>query len=421
MPLIIPDDSRKREDVRSGGVQVDDLGESGYNPEMRTRDLTAAAVLVAGVMLTSRPSAIEPGQGAPQGRGSAAFVTPLARAEMSNKEAVVETSAGTFVIQLLPDAAPNHVGYFIQLANEGAYAGTVFHRVVKYGIIQGGDPISRDPDKRALYGTGGLGVVKAEPSPERHTRGAVSSVIQPGKPDSGGAQFFVCVVDQPALDGQYTVFGRVTDGMEVVEKISEAPVDASGKVTERIEIRSVTVRDIPPTAPDPFTTEAVEELAAYRAVFETTAGAVTIEVLPDKAPAHVRNFLRLAQLGVFDGTAFHRVVRGFVIQTGLVSTRSAPLSSRQRRSVTTLKAEFSDVPHIKGTVSMAHGDDPDSASTSFFICTAAAPSLDGRYTAFGRVVDGLSVVEAIEGVAVSGESPVTRVEIVRVRVERGGK
>ncbi len=372
-------------------------------------------------MLTVRPSAIEPAQGVSQGRGATAFATPLARAEMSNKEAAVETSAGTFVIQLLPDAAPNHVGYFIQLARDGTYAGTVFHRVVKYGIIQGGDPVSRDPDKRAQYGTGGLGLLRAEPNPERHTRGAVSAVILPGKPDSGGAQFFVCVVDQPALDGQYTVFGRVTDGMEVVERISEAPVDASGKVIERIEIRSVTIRDIPPPAPDPFTTETLDELADYRAVLETTAGAITIEVLPEKAPAHVRNFLRLAQLGVFDGTAFHRVVRGFVIQTGLVSTRSAPLASRQKRAVTTLRAEFNDVPHVKGTVSMAHGDDPDSASTSFFICTAPTPSLDGKYTAFGRVVDGLSVVEAIEGVVVNGEAPVTRVEIVRVRVERGGK
>ena len=81
------------------------------------------------------------------------FQSPYALAEMRGKQAVVETSAGTFVIQLLPDAAPNHVGLFMKLAREGAYAGTIFHRVMRYGIIQGGDPLSKDPARHAQYGT----------------------------------------------------------------------------------------------------------------------------------------------------------------------------------------------------------------------------------------------------------------------------
>ena len=152
------------------------------------------------------------------------FKTPLTVQEMTNKQAVVNTSAGTFVIDLRPDVAPNHVGYFMKLAKEGAYNGTIFHRVIKYGIVQGGDPLSKDPAKAKLYGTGGLGVLKAELNAEKETRGAVSAVIQPGKPDSAGAQFFVCVTDQAALDGKYTVFGRVSEGMDVVQKISEAPL-----------------------------------------------------------------------------------------------------------------------------------------------------------------------------------------------------
>ncbi len=155
----------------------------------------------------------------------APFATPLTPAEMKSKQAVVETSMGTFVVDLLSDAAPNHVGYFIKLAREGAYNGTTFHRLVRGGIIQGGDPLSKDPAKRDLYGTGGLGVLKAEIGAEKHTRGAVSGVILPGRPDSGGSQFFVCVVDQPALDGQYSIFGRVVEGLKVVQKISESPVD----------------------------------------------------------------------------------------------------------------------------------------------------------------------------------------------------
>src|SRR5688572_18241316 len=92
----------------------------------------------------------------------APFTTPLTVAQMSNKQAVVETTAGSFVIDLRPDLAPNHVGYFMKLAREGAYANTTFHRVVRHGIIQGGDPLSKDPSKAAQVGTGGLGVLKAE-------------------------------------------------------------------------------------------------------------------------------------------------------------------------------------------------------------------------------------------------------------------
>lgn len=349
----------------------------------------------------------------------AAFTTPLPAAEMAGKQAVVETTAGTFVMDLLPDAAPLHVSYFIKLAREGAYDGTTFHRLIKYGIIQGGDPLSKDPAKRDLYGTGGLGVLKAEVGAEKHTRGAVSSVILPGKPDSGGSQFFVCVVDQPVLDGQYTVFARVVEGMKVVQKISEAPVDDKGKATERVEITRVTIRDRPAEAAPAFSSETAAELAEYRVTLETTAGSITLGLRPDKAPEHVRNFLRLAAAGVYDGTAFHRVVRNFVIQTGSLTSRREPLDERQQRLVHTLQPEFSDLPHVKGTLSMARGDDPASASTSFFICTAATPGLDHVYTAFGSVVDGLSVVEAIEATPVDGEAPKQRIEILKVHVARG--
>jgi cyclophilin family peptidyl-prolyl cis-trans isomerase len=347
------------------------------------------------------------------------FTTPLSLDEMKGRQAVVETSAGTIVLDLLPEAAPNHVGYFIKLAREGAYAGTTFHRLIKYGIIQGGDPLSKDPSKRDVYGTGGLGVLKAEVSTEKHTRGAMSSVILPGKPDSGGAQFFICVVDQPVLDGQYTVFARVVEGIRVVEKISEAPVDEKGKAVERIDIRSVTIRDKPAEKPPAFSTESAPDLAAYRVTLETTAGAVVLELRPDKAPQHVRNFLRLASEGVYDGTAFHRVVRGFVIQAGSMNSRKEPLSESQQRLVGTLQPEFNDLPHVKGTLSMARGDEPASASTSFFICTAPSPGLDRVYTAFGRVVDGMTVVETIEATAVDGEAPKQRIEITRVRVSKG--
>ncbi len=347
-----------------------------------------------------------------------AFHTTLTAAEMAHKQAVVETSAGTFVIALLPESAPNHVGYFLKLVQDGAFAATTFHRLVKHGIVQGGDPLSKDPSKKALYGTGGLGVLEAEFNAEPMTAGAVAAVLQPGKRDSAGSQFFVVVTDQPALQGQYTIFARVVDGLDVVLRISEAAADEQGRAIDRVTIDRITIRDTPPPEVEPFSTESLDDLAHYRVVLETTRGPITLGFSPDVAPMHVRNFLRLASLGAYDGTAFHRIVRGFVIQGGMLSTRTAPPPQRVQKYVRTLAPEFNATLHVKGTLSMARLDDPASASTSFFICTGPAPSLDGKYTAFGRVIDGMCVVEALDALPVDGESPLERVDVVKARVEK---
>jgi peptidyl-prolyl cis-trans isomerase B (cyclophilin B) len=335
---------------------------------------------------------------------------------MANMQAVVETTAGAIVIDLRPDLAPNHVGYFMKMAGEGTYAGTIFHRVVRDGIIQGGDPLTKDPSKRAQYGTGGLGVLQAERGAERFTRGAVGAAQRVGQRDSAGSQFFVCIVDQPALDGEFTVFGRVSEGLDVARKISQIPADDKGNALERVAITRVTIRLKPPPEPVPFADETPEQLAAHRVVLETTLGAITIAFDAAKAPEHARSFLQLAHAGVFDGTPFHRVVRGFVVQAGSLSHRSAPLSEKQQKLVRALKPEFNDTKHVRGVVSMARGDDPASATTSFFIVTADAPSLDGKYTAFGRVVEGLDVLDRIDAAPVNGESPITRIDLVKVRV-----
>jgi len=333
-------------------------------------------------------------------------------------QAVVETSAGTFIIELDPAAAPVTVAYVTKQAQSGAYDGTIFHRMLKYGMVQGGDPLTRDPAKRAQYGTGGLNALKAEARAPKIIKGAVAAVLVPGRPDSAGTQFFVFIVDQPALDGQFTVFGHIVDGMEIVQKISETPVDDKGLATERVEIRHVTIRATPPPVPEPFTAESVEELAGYRALLDTSAGPITIEVFTDKAPVHVRQFFRLAAAGVYDGMAFHRVAPGFVIQTGALNTRNAPLTEKQQALVHPLQPEFNDTRHVKGIVSMARGEDPASATTSFFICTGTSQALDGVYTAFGRVVDGMAAVEAIEASPRDGETPLTRIELRSMKIVR---
>jgi len=132
----------------------------------------------------------------------------------------------------------------------------------------------------------------------------------------------------------------------------------------------------------------------------------------------VRQFFRLAQAGVYDGMAFHRVAPGFVIQTGALSSRQTPLTRKQQDLVKNLEPEFNDTKHVKGIVSMAYGDDPASATTSFFIVTGTSTALDGVYTAFGRVVDGMAAVEAIEAAPRTGETPNTRIDLKTVRIER---
>ena len=338
--------------------------------------------------------------------------------QVAAQQAVLDTTAGTIVMDLLADRAPNHVALFIKTAQSGGYDGTTFFRMVKYGIIQGGDPVTRDPAARARYGTGGLNLLKPEISDEKHTRGAVSATQIPGKADSAGSQFFISVSDQPALDGKYTIFARVVEGMLAAQKISETPVDDQGLAVDRVVVNKVTIRDKPADTPEPFSTEPVEELARYRAVLDTSLGEITLSFTPGKAPMHVRNFLRLAQAGVYDGMSFHRVVKGFVIQSGHLPTRTAPLGETQQKYVRQMKAEFNDQLHDKGTVSMARLADPDSASASFFIVTAKAEALDGKYSAFGKVESGLDVVEKIEAVALNGETPVERVELRKVTIRR---
>ena len=331
------------------------------------------------------------------------------------KQAVVETTLGPFVIELLPDSAPNHVAYFTKLAQTGGYAGTTIHRVIKYGLIQGGDPLSRDPAKSASYGTGGLNVLRPEINAEPMTAGAVGAVLLPGRPNSGGAQFFVCATDQPTLQGQYTVFGRVVEGLDIVQKISA--VEAKGdRPVDRIVIASVTIRDKPPPVKDPLVVATAAELGAYRAVLQTTKGEIELAMLADKAPETVRQFLRLSAAGIFDGTAVHRVVPNFVIQMGAIAFRDQPLTVVQNALVRNLPPEFSDVVNVPGVVSMARGEDPASATTSFFICTGECRALDGQYTAFARVVRGMEVLQAIAAVPVDGETPKEKIVLTTARV-----
>ena len=154
--------------------------------------------------------------------------------------AILETTMGNIEIAFFPDVAPGHVDNFKKLAGDGFYDGTIFHRVIPGFMIQGGDPNSKSDD-RSTHGMGGPdSSVKAEFNDKKHKRGIVS-MARSQDPDSAGSQFFIVVEDSPFLDGQYTVFGEVVDGMDVADKIVNTKRDSRDNPLERIEIKKVTV------------------------------------------------------------------------------------------------------------------------------------------------------------------------------------
>ncbi len=226
-------------------------------------------------------------------------------------EAVVTTDLGTFRFEFAPDKAPKHVEQFIRFARQGYYDGSAFHRVVANGIIQGGDPLLKNSKTpKNLWGTGGLNLLASEFSDLKHERGVVSTARIPNKADSDGSQFFICVVPQPSLDGQFSTFGRVTEGMDVVERISQVPAGENGFADEPVRILKIAIE---PKKVQPFLTASPDEMRKT-VTFKTTLGNIKIRMEPDWAPNNVRNFLKLVSTGWYDGTAFHRIVKGFVVQ-----------------------------------------------------------------------------------------------------------
>ena len=146
--------------------------------------------------------------------------------ETADEVAVIDTKFGKIILEFYLDVAPGHVANFKKLARSGFYDGCTFHRVIPNFMIQGGDPNSKDAD-RSNDGLGGPGyTINAEFNKRQHLRGIVSMARTPD-PNSAGSQFFICVADIPHLDGQYTVFGKVIKGMDVVDQIVNLPRDQS--------------------------------------------------------------------------------------------------------------------------------------------------------------------------------------------------
>ena len=162
---------------------------------------------------------------------------------------------------------------------------------------------------------------------------------------------------------------------------------------------------------EPYDGASVEKMTGQCVTLETEQGAIVIEVLPAKAPETVRSFLNLSATGAFDTTTFSRVVRGFVIQGGSLSTNEKWNFDLAARAARRLPDEPNDLKHVRGVVSMARGEEPNSASTHFFILIGDAPHLDNKFAGFGRVISGMETADAINRAPVEGEKPNVPVRI----------
>lgn len=164
----------------------------------------------------------------------------------TNEIAIIKTSEGDMTLQFWNDAAPETIANFKKLAHTGFYNGTIFHRIVKDFMIQGGDPNTKDLAKESSYGTGDAGYkIKAEFNDHSHDKGVIS-MARSSDPNSASCQFFICLGPVHRLDHQYTTFGKLIKGESVLDKIGNTPVDMSAggersKPTQRVTINSIEI------------------------------------------------------------------------------------------------------------------------------------------------------------------------------------
>ena len=159
----------------------------------------------------------------------------------NNEVAVIKTTEGDMVLEFWPDVAPGHVENFKKLANQGFYDGTCFHRVIKGFMIQGGDPNTKDPKKESSWGMGDPGYkIKAEFNNRNHDRG-VLSMARSQDPNSAGSQFFICHGEARFLDKQYTAFGKLIKGDDVLEKIATTQTRPQDRPVKRMGVESVKI------------------------------------------------------------------------------------------------------------------------------------------------------------------------------------
>jgi peptidyl-prolyl cis-trans isomerase B (cyclophilin B) len=203
--------------------------------------LICAVGLVLGIAVATAQESKESKKSEPK-KETQKTETKQENKNVNTKEvAVIKTSEGEMVLEFWPDVAPGHVENFKKLAAKGFYDGTCFHRVIKGFMIQGGDPLTKDEANKSRWGTGGPGYqIKAEFNDKPHVRG-VLSMARSQDPNSAGSQFFICHGDPRFLDKQYTAFGKLIKGDDVLEKIATTPTQPGDKPVKRMNVESIKI------------------------------------------------------------------------------------------------------------------------------------------------------------------------------------
>jgi len=299
-------------------------------------------------------------------------------------------------------------------------------------MVQGGDPITKDLNKIEAYGTGGPGYkIQQEFNQIPHNRG-ILSMARAAHPDSAGSQFFIMVDNAPFLNNQYTVFGAVISGMDVVDKIVNLKRNERDLPDERVEMKMEIFENVKYDMTNNSENEISSktsfskdlsfselnlnpELAYVKkylensddakdklfvdkvVVLKTEYGDIVIGFFKNAAPNHVDNFINLCKQGFYNGCIFHRVIPGFMIQGGDPNTKDINSQAAYGTGGPgyMIKQEFNPIPHDRGILSMARAFDPDSAGSQFFIMVKKSSFLDNQYTVFGAVISGMDVVDKI--------------------------
>lgn len=316
---------------------------------------------------------------------------------------------GTIALTLDANLAPVSVTNFINLANNDFYDGLTFHRIMDGFMMQGGDPEGTgsggsDQNIQGEFAANGITNTLS------HTRGVIS-MARATDSNSASSQFFIVHEDSTFLDGNYAAFGWVTDGMDIVDAVctSAQVVDNNGTVLAKNQpvIKDVRVlgelgEDALSSRPnilDPsLLTIDSEGLLSGKHNVEIEIeeyGTIALTLDADMAPVSVTNFINLVKDDFYNGITFHRIISGFMIQGGDPQGTGMGGSDQKIQGEFVANGIVNTLSHTRGVISMARTNDPNSASSQFFIMHEDSPHLDGSYAAFGWVTSGIEVVDKI--------------------------
>jgi len=319
--------------------------------------------------------------------------------ETTHKATIEIENYGTIELDLYGKAAPVTVVNFARLANSGFYNGLSFHRIIEGFMMQGGCPRGNGTGNSGKYINGEFKNNGVDNNIS-HVRGVIS-MARSGDPDydyyyynSASCQFFIVHEESTFLDGNYAGFGMVTSGMDIVDDICTgvSVADENGTVLQENQpvIKSVKVtcvseefKEKTPVA----THEAVIEIENY--------GTIKLDLYGNIAPITVANFEKLANEGFYNGLTFHRIIKDFMMQGGCPKGDGTGDAGQDIKGEFLVNGFYNSLSHVRGVLSMARGEEPDSASSQFFIVHKDSPHLDDSYAAFGKVTSGMDVVDRV--------------------------